>query len=106
MAYDLVAGDTGSALTVTLRNNSDQSLVDLTSCTAALNWLSAAGAVQTRAMTVVGSPTLGVVNYAFILGTDLEAGTMDFEVRVSNALGRTIHTLDLIRVPVRQPIAA
>lgn len=98
MAYEFVQSDTGSKLQVTCKNDNDNSVIDLSNSTLELKWVDAAGALQTKTMTVTDAAN-GVAEYLFS-GSELEAGKMSFEVEITTA-GKVISNLDLIKVTVR-----
>lgn len=97
--YQFVAGDTGSKLEVTCKNDADNSAINLTGATVKLKWKDSGGALQTKTMTITGAAT-GVAEYQFLTG-ELFAGTTDFEVEITDAGGKIIRCLDLLREKVR-----
>lgn len=102
--YQFVAGDTGSKLRVTCKNDADSSVIDLTGATVKLKWKDSSGTLQTRTMTLLTPATNGQAEYLFLPG-ELFAGTMDFEVEITDAGGKIIRCLDLIPEKVRSSLA-
>ncbi|MCC7202439.1 MAG: BppU family phage baseplate upper protein [Nitrospirae bacterium] len=99
--YQFVAGDTGSKLKVTCKNDADNSIIDLTGATVKLKWKDSGGALQTKTMTVLTPATNGQAEYQFASG-ELFAGTMNFEVEITDAGSKVIRCLDLIIGKVRE----
>lgn len=97
--YQFVAGDTGSKLEVTCKNDADNTAINLTGATVKLKWKDAGGALQTKTMTITGA-VAGVAEYQFLTG-ELFAGTVDYEVEITDADGKIIRSLDLLREKVR-----
>jgi hypothetical protein len=100
MTYDFVSGDTGSKLKVTVKDAASGAAVNLTGMTVRLKWYDPDGALVTKTMTNDPNPALGVSEYQFDAG-ELYAGTMKFEVEVTDAGGKIVSGLDLIQVSVR-----
>ena len=98
MAYEFVAGDTGSKLRVTCQN-SDGTVIDLTGATVVLKWHDIAGLLVTRTMTIVNA-VAGIVEYQF-LASELIAKTMDFEVEITDSGGNVLRSLKPLYEPVR-----
>lgn len=99
--HEFVAGDTESKFRYTCVD-SDGDAIDLTNRLVELRWVDAGGVSQTRAMSVpniVNAPA-GVMEYQFEAG-ELFAPYMDFEVRLTNSVGRVLRNLELRRVIVR-----
>lgn len=102
--YQFVAGDTGSTLVVTCKNESDGAIIDLTGCSVQLKWRDAARVLVSKAMTINAPATNGVVQYTFG-ASELFAPSMKFEVQITDGSGRVIRNLELLDVKVRQPLA-
>ena len=104
MTASFVAGDTGSILQTTCKNE-DGSIIDLTGATVRVKWKAVDGVLQSRTMTVVGAPAGGVVNYQFAAG-ELYAARMRFEIEITDSGGRVLRSLQLLEEEVRRPLAA
>lgn len=103
MDYELVAGDTGSKLVVTIVDNGDGTAVDLTGATVNLRWRANRSVVVVgpKDMTVTDAPG-GIAEYLFE-ATELVAGIMEFEVEVIDAQARKVRNLAPIVERVRAP---
>ena len=100
--YQFVAGDTGSKLEITCKNDSDGTVIDLTGSVLKLKWKGADGVLVSKTMTVT-SAIAGIAEYQF-LATELFAGTIQFEVEITDASGKVIRSLDLIAEKVRRAL--
>ena len=98
-----VSGDTGSKLEVTCKDDDTGVVIDLTGSTVKLKWLDAAGALQTKTMTITDAVN-GVVDYQF-LATELISTQMKFEVEITDSGGKVLHSIELIREDVRAVLA-
>lgn len=100
MGYEFVAGDTGSTLQVTCKDNATGAVINLTGKTATLRWKNAGGALQSAAMTIA-SPATGIATYTFT-SADLTAGLTQMEVRITDtATSNYVTQIDLFTAPVR-----
>lgn len=97
--YQFVAGDTGSKLEVTCKNDADNTAINLTGATVKLKWKDAGGTLQTKTMTITSAAT-GVAEYQFLAG-ELFAGLMNFEVEITDSGGKIIRCLEIIAEKVR-----
>lgn len=97
-----VAGDTGSSLRVTCRDDDTGTTIDLTGSSVRLQWDDETGTLQSRAMTVVDALG-GEAEYQFD-AADLVAGVMRFEVEITNAAGKVLRSLSLLRETVRDAL--
>lgn len=100
--YQFVAGDTGSILEITCKNDADNTVIDLTGCTLALQWKGANGVLVSANMTVTDAIN-GKARYQF-LTTELFAGTMQFEVKITDVNSKVIRSLDLLSEKVRRAL--
>lgn len=98
MATSFVAGDTGSVLRVTCKDNATGAAINLTGATVELRW-NAGGITTTRTMTVIDA-TNGVAEYQFT-ATDLVPGEMAFEVKITDSGGKILRNLNLLIENVR-----
>lgn len=99
-SYQFVAGDTGSKLRVTCKNDSDNTVIDLTDATVKLKWKDSSGTLQSKTMTIISPATNGIAEYQFASG-ELYSGTMSFEIEITDAGGKIIKSLDYIVERVR-----
>lgn len=100
VTYQFVAGDTGSKLKVTCKNDQDSIIIDLTGATVKLKWKNTSGVLVTKTMTILSPATGGQAIYQFATA-ELYAGTMEFEVEITDSGGKVIRNLDLIKEKVR-----
>lgn len=100
--YQFVAGDTGSKLEVTCKNDSDSTAINLTGSALELKWKGSNGVLVSKTMTIT-SAIAGIAEYQF-LATELFAGAMNFEVEITDASGKIIRSLDLIVENVRRAL--
>lgn len=102
--YDFVTGDTASSLQVTCKDKGTGAVIDLTDCSVILRWRKLSDGTEVeKAMSFVGSATLGVVKYQFEAG-DLEAGKMKFEVEITDGSGHILTLTELIVANVREEL--
>src|SRR3972149_8877166 len=97
--YQFVSGDTGTKLQVTCKNNSNNTVIDLTGATVKLKWKDSAGTLVTKTMTIINA-TGGVVEYQFG-ASELYAGMIYYEVEITDASSKTITSLSLLNEMVR-----
>lgn len=101
MSYDLVTGDTGSKLVVTVADNDTGAAVDLAGSTVRFRWEGNASMV-TRTATVTNSAG-GVAEYQFAAG-EIIAPKMKIEVEVTDGIGQVVTSTDLIELTVREEL--
>lgn len=101
--YQFVAGDTGSKLKVICKNDADNSLIDLAGATVKLKWKDTSGTLVAKTMIILNPSTDGKAEYQFA-ANELFAGTMDFEIEITDSGGKIIKSLDLIRETVRKAL--
>lgn len=99
---DLVAGDVGAKVVVTIRRKSTGLVMDLTGCTVVFRMSFANAAAITRNATVT-SAAGGVVEYAFATG-ELVQGSLELEATVTQA-GVVLTTLEIAQLTVRPRLA-
>ncbi len=85
MAELLVKNDTGRKLQLTLQD--DGAAVNLTGATVNLHYRIAGGTVKTAAMTLTDAVN-GVAEYQFATGDLDVAGSLDYEVQVTDSGGK------------------
>lgn len=95
---DFVAGDTGSELQVTCKDNDTGLAIDLSGATVELLWDDSAGTLVTRTMTAVDAPN-GIMKYKFV-ASELFDPHMHFRVRITDAGGSILTSLKDIEVRV------
>jgi len=98
-----VSGDTGSVLEVTCKDDDAGTVIDLTGATVELQWDDAAGALQSKTMTVTDAVN-GVAEYQF-LADELIATQMKFEVKITDSGGNVLRNIELLRENVREALA-
>ena len=103
MAAELVTGDTGSILRITCKDNELGTAINLTGATVTLRWENASGTVTSKTMTIVTAAS-GICQYQFAAG-EIIAGTMRFEVSITDASGYIVSNLTLIPIEVREEMA-
>lgn len=102
MSYQLVEGDTGVILRTVCTEGEPLTVIDLTGFTATLRWKST-GTVVEKAMTVT-DPDNGVVQYEFAVG-DITPPDMEFEVVLTDSVGKVRASLQTFRQRVRERLA-
>ena len=101
MSYDLVTGDTGSILSVTILDKVTGLPKDLTDCSVLIRWEGDA-AVVSYAMTITNALN-GVVEYQF-LANDIIAPKMRIEIEVTDGAGFMVTGTELIELIVREEL--
>ena len=99
--YNLVAGDTNTALIVTCKRADTGAAIDLTGATVTLKWRIDGGTLATKTMTITDAAN-GIASYTF--GTsELAAGLMVAEVEVAVS-GKTSSSVEAMRFTVRPKV--
>lgn len=101
MKYDVVQGDSGTALRVECVKGVSQA-IDLTGATVTLKWRSKTRQLVERGMTIVDAVS-GVAEYQFVAG-ELYAPSMDVTVMIVDMLGGVLHSREALKITVRRPI--
>lgn len=102
--HDLVAGDGGSALHVTIKENTTGVPVDLTGKTVQLRFSINGGTTVLKTMTLLDQVARpGEATYQFTTG-DLSAGAMTGEVRLQAGLSDQLTTIDSFYLHVKAPL--
>ena len=101
MSYDLVTGDTGSILSVTILDKATGLPKNLTGCSALIRWGGDAGVVS-YPMTITDVLN-GVVEYRF-LAADITAPKMRIEIEVTDGAGFIVTGTELIELIVREEL--
>jgi hypothetical protein len=90
--YTLVAGDTGTVLTLTCQDaGNNNAAINLTGMTVKLLFRIGYGVTQTRSMTIVDAVN-GKAKYQFVTG-DLVAGIMEARATITDGAGNVISQL-------------
>ncbi len=111
MGIELVAGDTGSKLEVTCRDNSTGAVIDLSGATVKIRWKGVAAKPM-----IVTNAVAGVAEYQFtqgdiVYGSEIAlvegvlASPMRFAVEITDAFGSLISNLKPIELWVREAIS-
>lgn len=103
---DLVAGDGGSALRVTLTDHTTHEVIDLTGKTVQIRYKLNGSALQTRAMTVLDQATLkGQAQYQFLSADLTGPGELKGEVRLQHGQSDQLTTVHTFHLQIRAPLA-
>lgn len=102
MSYSFVTGDTGSKLVVTCTDDVLGTAINLTGATVKLHWITNAGVLANKTMTVTSAAT-GVCEYQFLTG-EIQSPVMAFEVEITDSTSKVITSLDTIVVSVRDQL--
>lgn len=104
--YDLVAGDGGSKLLVTITDSTTEELIDLTGKTITVRYAINGGTLQQRDMTALNQTTSkGEAEYQFA-AVDLTAGgELKGEVRLQAGLSDQLTTVDTFHLKIKTPMS-
>lgn len=102
MSYDLVTGDTGSVLSITVLDSDTGLAKDLTACSVIFRWEGETGTVVNKTATISDAAN-GVVQYQFSAG-EIFAPKMRVEVEVTDGAGFIVTGTDLITLQVREQL--
>lgn len=111
MVYELVTGDGGSTLRVTLVDKQSGEPLDLTGKAVHVQWRIDGGALVTRAMTLLDQGTLrGQAEYAFtaadlVLGAGVAAGTMVGQYVLQSGQSDQLTSLETFKLVLRARLA-
>jgi hypothetical protein len=97
---DFIEGNDAGKLVITCRDQSG-AILDLTTQTARVKWRNSGGVVV-REMTKEDA-AWGVVSYRFATD-ELVAPKMSLEIELSDAVGKTISSSELIQITVRKAL--
>lgn len=101
MSYDLVTGDTGSILSVSVKDSETALAKDLTACSVIFRWEGVSGIVS-RAATITDAVN-GVAQYQFAAG-EIIAPRMKIEVEITDSAGKIVTGTELISLTVREEL--
>lgn len=109
MSTDVVAGDSGTLLRVSLSNKQTRQPVDLSGATVNLKYRIDGGPLETRAMTIVAPATSGIAEYRFassdlVLGAGVSHGLLRYEIEVTDAGGKITTSLDIVSLTIRAKV--
>jgi hypothetical protein len=103
--YELVAGDRGSKLRVTLLDSVTEEALDLSGKTVQLRYSLNGGATVEKSMTVLNQATnKGQAEYQFAAADLTEGGELRGEVRVQDGFADQITSVDSIFLSVKTPL--
>jgi hypothetical protein len=103
--YELVAGDGGSTLRVSILDSLSSDLVDLTGKTAQLRYSINGGATVEKSMAVLNQTTnKGQAEYQFAVADITMGGTLDGEVRLQDGLSDQLTTVDTFHLAIKTPL--
>ena len=105
MAYELVVGDGGSTLHVTVVDSETKAPMDLTGKTVQVRYAINGGATVEKSMTVLNQTSFrGQAQYQF-LTSDLSAGgILDGEVRLQDGQPDQLTSVEMFHIPIRVPL--
>lgn len=102
---DLVAGDGGSVLSLTVLDSATGQPVNLTAKTVQLRYSFNGGSMVERVMTVANqTASPGVASYQFAPSDFTVAGTVVGEVRLQQALADQLTSVDRFQLTVKAPL--
>ena len=103
--YDLVAGDGGSKLVVTITDSTTEALIDLTGKTVKLRYAIAGGTLQQRDMAALDqTASKGQAEYQFLAADLTAGGEMKGEVRLQAGLSDQLTTVDTFHLSIKAPL--
>ena len=103
--YDLVAGDGGSVLHATVRDNVTHALVDLSAKTVKVRYSLNGAAVVEKTMTARNQATnKGEADYQFLPADLTAAGELIGEICLQKGLSDQLTTVDTFLLVVRSPL--
>ena len=103
--YELVAGDGGSVLTVTIMDSLTETPMNLTGKTAQLRYELNGGVTVEKSMTLLNQVTFpGQVQYQFLVSDLTVGGELTGEVRLQDGLSDQLTTVDEFRLAVKDPL--
>ena len=104
--YELVAGDGGSKLRVTVLDNLTKDPVDLTGKTIKARYQLNGGSTVEKTMTALNqSSNKGQAEYQFLAADFTAGGSLDGEVRLQAGLADQLTTIDKFHIAVKTPLA-
>lgn len=103
--YELVAGDGGSTLRVSILDSLTDEAVDLTGKTAQLRYAINGVATVEKSMTVLDqTANKGKAEYRFLAADLTEGGTLAGEVRLQDGLVDQLTTVDTFHIAIKAPL--
>ena len=103
---DLVAGDGGSTLRVTIRERITDEPIDLTGKTIQVRFAINGGALVERDMTALNQTTSkGQAEYQFLAADLTAGGQLKGEVRLQDGLSDQLTTVDTFHLKIKTPMS-
>lgn len=103
---DLVAGDGGIKLRVTIRDSETNDLLDLSGKTVKVRYAINGGVLQERSMTVMNQASnKGQAEYQFLTSDVTVAGELRGEFRLQAGLADQLTTVDTFYLSIKAPLA-
>lgn len=103
--YDLVAGDGGSRLRVTIKDQQSGDVIDLTGKAVKVRYAINGGTLQQRDMTVLNQTTSkGQAEYQFLAADLTAGGELKGEVRLQAGLSDQLTTVDTFHLSIKAPL--
>lgn len=103
---DLVAGDGGSKLRVTIRDSATQEPIDLNGKTVKVRYAINGGTVQERDMIVLDqAASKGQAEYQFLMADITAGGEMQGEFRIQSGQPDQLTTVDTFHLHIKAPLA-
>lgn len=104
--YDLVAGDGGSKLLVTITDSKTGELIGLTGKTIKVRYAINGGTLQQRDMTALNQTTSkGQAEYQFLAADLTAGGELNGEVRLQAGLSDQLTTVDTFHLKIKTPLS-
>ena len=104
--YELVAGDGGSKIRVTILDTITKDPIDLTSKTVKARYSINGGTTVEKTMTALNQATnKGQAEYQFLVADFTTGGSLDGEVRLQAGLADQLTTIDKFHIAVKTPLA-
>jgi hypothetical protein len=103
--YELVAGDGGSTIRVSILDSLTGDALDLTGKTAQLRYSINGGTTVEKAMTLMNQTTnRGKVEYQFLVADLSAGGTLVGEVRLQDGESDQLTTVDTFHLAIKAPL--
>ena len=105
MQYDLVAGDGGTTLRVTIKDAVTELTVDLTGKTVQLRYSLNGGTTVEKSMTPRNQTTFpGEADYTFLAADLTTGGTLIGEVRLQDGLSDQLTSIDRVHLSIQSAL--
>lgn len=104
MAYELVAGDGGTTLRVTVVDSATSDPVDLTGKTVKLRYsLNGAASVEKTMTAMDQTASKGKANYLFLTTDVIVGGTIKAEIVLNKGASTQLTSVDTFHIKVKDP---